>query len=154
MHWNQRRLAVVENNLCILNLLGKLWKKYAFCVTLLAEATTRRNSTTVAMSGQIGESMMWLVLWANKWVMVPHVSWMRSHVCTLQILCLPTNYVYKMTVCILFVLRESVPDLVWGALVLLHGFHPSILQPCSMQAINLGVMYDVNGSCMNLDLIN
>lgn len=26
--------------------------------------------------------------------------------------CLPTNYVYKMTVCILFVLRESVPDLV------------------------------------------
>lgn len=79
------------NNLCVLNLLGKLWKKYAFCVTLLAEATTRRNSTTVAMSGQIGESMMWLVLWANKWVMVPHVSWMRSHVCTLQILVVSSN---------------------------------------------------------------
>lgn len=42
----------------------------------------------------------------------------------------------------------------WGPYILLRGFHPSIMQPCSMHAINLGLLYDVNGSCLKLGCLS
>ena len=95
------------NNLCTSNLLGKHWRKFAFCVTLLAEATTDRDSTTVATSAQIGETTMWLVLWPTKWVMPLHVSWMRSHVCTTFKCCVFQPYLIQIDGRLHFMYFES-----------------------------------------------
>lgn len=36
-----------------------------------------------------------------------------------------------------------------GPLVLLYGFHPSILEICSMHTLNLGLAYDLNGAAVH-----
>ena len=41
----------------------------------------------------------------------------------------------------------------WGPLILLHGFHPGLLQICSMHVINLGLLFDLNGAGLTLGLL-
>ena len=45
-------------------------------------------------------------------------------------------------------------QLLQGPLILLHGFHPQLLQICSMHVINLGLMFDVNGCALKLRFSN
>ena len=42
---------------------------------------------------------------------------------------------------------------VQGPLILLHGFHPGLLQICSMHVLNIGLMFDLNGCGLMLCLI-
>ena len=45
-------------------------------------------------------------------------------------------------------------QLLQGPLILLHGFHPQLLQICSMHVINLGLMFDVNGCALKLRFVS
>ena len=37
----------------------------------------------------------------------------------------------------------------WGPLILVKGFHPQLIQICSMHVLNLGLAYDLNGCSMS-----
>ena len=129
---------------CVSALHGKVWRKYAFCAMRVADLLTLECCTIVWMRAQVGSSTIWQNFWRSKWHLLVRVSWTSFKFWMFGLrglfTCLPSWVPFP----------SFLPSFTPGPYILLHGFHPEILQPCSMHAINLGVLYDVNGSCMIL----
>ena len=115
--------------------------------------TTQKNCIIAWMMILIGKSTAWPNFWHPKFD-IPH------HAPCTNLLSFNSKFYYFIVlfyvgcprtskkICILVSLAT-----VQGPLILLHGFHPGLLQICSMHVLNIGLMFDLNGCGLMLWLI-
>ena len=115
--------------------------------TALQDLETRNNYTTALMMIQIGMSSLSQSFWQRK------SSTTQPATCCVECWFNYSTFLFRGWARIFLYQARFFWMAMFatsGPLVLLHGFHPGLLQICSMHVLNLGLMFDLNGSALTL----